>query len=319
MKKMRIDPHVHCRDWNQSHKATIKDVVSLAKENGVDIVFDMPNTDPPIISGELVEKRLATAKEEDCLENYFIYIGVTKDPRQIMEAVNVVHNNKRVIGMKMFAGRSVGSISVINEKDQAVVYKTLADAGYKGVLAVHCEKESLFRMDLWDPAKPASWNRARPNAAEAESVKDQIRLAKEAGFKGTIHVCHTSTPEAVEIINGARKEMKIVCGVTPHHLLFCEDDVVKQGLMLKVNPPIRDAKTRDGLMLALRQGKIDWIETDHAPHTTQEKLNPPYMSGIRSLELYQKLLETLRRDGFTESQIDDMTFNNIVRTFKLNF
>ncbi|MBI1971877.1 MAG: dihydroorotase [Candidatus Aenigmarchaeota archaeon] len=314
---MRIDPHVHCRDWKQSYKATILDVVSLAKTNGVDIVFDMPNTDPPIISAELVEKRLATADEEGCSDNYRMYMGVTKDPKQIMEAVDVIRNNKRVIGMKMYAGRSVGDISVVNEEDQAVVYKTLAAAGYKGVLAVHCEKESLFRMDLWNPARPETWNHARPNAAEAESVKDQIRLAKQAGFEGTVYVCHTSTPEAVEIINGARKEMKIVCGVTPHHLLYCEDDVSKQGLMLKVNPPIRDVKTRDGLMKALKEGKIDWIETDHAPHAMQEKLNPPYMSGIRSLELYQELLDTLRQEGFDEGQINDITFNNIARAFEI--
>ncbi|MBI3413581.1 MAG: dihydroorotase [Candidatus Aenigmarchaeota archaeon] len=312
---MRIDPHVHCRDWKQSYKATIKDVVSLAKASGVDIVFDMPNTEPPIISRELVERRLRTAEEYGIKNGYYLYVGVTKDPKQIEEAVDLVTNHDRVIGMKMYAGRSVGDISVINGKDQAIVYRTLADAGYKGVVAVHCEKEGLFRNGLWDPAKPETWNYARSNAAEVESVRDQIKFAQEAGFKGTVHVCHISTPEAVELVDAARKNIRITCGVTPHHLLYSEYDAMKNGLMFKVNPPIRDAKTRDGLMLALRQGKIDWIETDHAPHTADEKLNSPYMSGIQSLNLYAALLGRLRTGGFTEKQLDDLTFGNIARVF----
>jgi len=311
-----IDPHVHCRDWAESYKATIRSVTDLARSQDVCAIFDMPNTIPPIISKNLVEKRIETAKLEGCLEGYYLWIGITKDPVQIKEAVDVVWANPFVVGIKMFAGKSVGDLAIIDECTQMKVYQELTKAGYDGVLAVHCEKESLTRMHLWNPNDPQSWNRARPPSSEVESVKDQITFAKKYDFKGVLHICHVSVPETVQVIR-EESELKITCGVTPHHLIYSSQDMFgDNGLLYKVNPPLREHSSTQLLKDLLRQGKIDWIETDTAPHTENEKLNPPYMSGIQSLKTYSLLLRDLVKEGISQDQISRLTYENIKKVFK---
>ncbi len=312
---MHIDPHVHCRDWNQSYKATIKSVTTLARSQGVKAIFDMPNTDPQITTRELVERRIKTAQEEGCLEGYYLYIGMTAEPNQIKEAVETVKTNPRVVGIKMYAGKSVGNLAITDENIQREIYSQLSKLGYDGVLIVHCEKESLFKTNLWNPAEPSSWNLARPIKAEVASVKDQINFARETNFQGHLHITHITSPEAVDLVNNAKRYLRITCGATTHHLKLSTSDMVgKEGLMLKVNPPLRDSQTVKTLRAYLKSGKIDWIETDHAPHTEKEKL-VDYMSGIPSLESYSRFLDELKRDGFTEQQIKDLTYTNIKKVF----
>ncbi|MGC8538519.1 MAG: dihydroorotase [Candidatus Micrarchaeia archaeon] len=311
-----IDPHVHCRDWNEDYKATIKSTVELAAKKGIIAVFDMPNTNPPIVSKKLAERRLRLAASEGVLEPYYLYAGITKDEKQIKEVAGLASKNRKVVGLKMFAGKSVGDLAIADEEGQKMVYETLAEAGYEGIVAVHCEKEKYFDMKRWDPEKPYTWNLARPPIAELESVKDQIRFASSAGFNGTLHIAHVSTPEAVAEIDKARRRLNITCGATPHHLLLSTNEMRDpNGLAYKVNPPLRDEKTRKGLLSCLKKSMIDWIETDNAPHTRAEKTKPPYMSGIQSLKLYGRLLDTLYSIGLDESSVYMLTYANIVERF----
>ncbi len=318
-----IDPHVHCRDWEESGKATIGEVKRLAARQGVSIIFDMPNTKPPVTTAELVERRLTTAMNElGSLDGYYLYVGVTTDPEQVNDAVRIFKEYPRVIGLKMFAGRSVGDLAVIKDDDQRMVYKSLTEAHYDGVLAVHCEYEGFGRQDLWIPERPSTWNLARPPKMEIRSVENQIKFAHEEEFTGHLHICHASTPQTVWLVDEARACMRISCGVTPHHLLHSTDDMQSvSGMKYKVNPPLRNNKTRLGMWELLRHGKIDWIESDHAPHEKERKTynedNPKdfYMSGIRSLEEYSHLLRRLRKDGFTVQQIYELTCANIKNVF----
>lgn len=314
---MRIDPHVHFKDEEWAYKGTVAHGLQLAKEQGVDIVFDMPNTFKPILTEKDVKRRLKLVPKSE-KGRYFLYIGATSDEKQLKEAIRLTENSKYVIGIKMYAGKSVGSLAVISEKDQKKVYDVLTKNNYKGVLALHCEKEKFMR-DIFDPKKPSTYPLSRPNISEIESVKDQIRFAKESGFKGTVHITHVSCKESVELIDNARKEIKITCGVTPHHLNW-DDSKFKEdnGLLYKTFPPLRSKKDVMALQKYLRQGKIDWIETDHAPHAIGEKLYGPYPSGYPSLYLYKKCVEgLLPKLGLNKKQIEDLTFNNIVRTFKI--
>ncbi len=182
----------------------------------------------------------------------------------------------RVVGLKMFAGQSTGNMGINGMEAQAVVYRTLAALGYTGVLAVHCEKETLMRAEVWDPARPASHARARPPAAEVASVDDQMRLAAAASFRGTLHVCHISTPWAVDLLRNAHAAgappgagpdaaapgLRVTCGLTPHHALLdaamMEDE---DGLLLKVNPPLRP-KPLPALMLQPAAGRRDRLDRD---------------------------------------------------------
>jgi len=316
---MRIDPHVHFRDEEQSYKETISHGLKVAKEQGADIVFDMPNTARPVIDETRVKERLALVpKGEE--KRYYIYIGATKDELQLKKAVELVQNNEYVCGIKMFAGKSTGNLEIISEEAQKKVYATLATAGYIGVLAVHCEKESLMKGNF-DPNEPFTHCISRPNEAEIESIRDQIKFAKNSNFKGTLHIGHVSCKESVALVEAARKEgkIKITCGVTPHHLLWtCEKLKEPMGLLYKTNPPLRSEYDVMGLREALKQEKIDWIETDHAPHALGEKLSSSYPSGYPSLYLYKELVEKILPTwGITTEQVENLTYKNIVKTFGL--
>lgn len=315
---MRIDPHVHLRDEEQKYKETITHGLETVKKMGVDAVFDMPNTQRPILSREDVERRLKLVPESE-KGRYFLYIGATADPNQLKNAAKLVQEMKEVIGIKMFAGKSTGTLEIIDENEQLGVYRALAGADYKGVLAVHCEKEAHI-TDAFDPKNPITHATSRPNIAEVESIKDQIKFVKESGFKGTLHICHTSTRESVELVDAARKDMKITCGATPHHLLWNDSKLCEShGLLYKMNPPLRSKEDVEALRNYLKEGKIDWIETDHAPHTIGEKLYDSYPSGFPSLYLYKELVEELLPQwALSEKQIEDLTWNNIIKTFNLN-
>ncbi|MBU1200992.1 MAG: amidohydrolase family protein [Nanoarchaeota archaeon] len=314
---MRIDPHVHFRDEEQNYKETIAHGLSVAKEQGVDFVFDMPNTARPVLRESDVIRRLALVPKSE-VKRYYLYVGATSNPEQLEEAVSLVKKFKEVIGIKMFAGKSTGDLAIIDEEEQRRVYDVLAKNNYEGVLVVHCEKEA-FMTNTFDPKNPYTHALSRPNIAEVESIKDQIKFAKETGFKGTLHICHISCKESLEVVDKARGEIRITCGATPHHLLW-NDEMLKEthGLLYKMNPPLRSKEDVEALRVALKSGKIDWVETDHAPHTIGEKLHSGYPSGYPTLYLYKEFVEEfLPSIGLSKKQIEDLTFNNIVKAFGL--
>ncbi len=325
-KGKRIDAHVHCRDWSQSYKATISEVMRLARSQGIVAICDMPNTEPPLTNAKRIESRLKTAEMEKCLEGYYIWAGATSNPDQLREIASVVNDNPNVVGIKMYAGKSTGDLAIAFEDDQRQVYKILAECGYKGVITVHCEKESLSDYSLWDPKVPSTWNKVKPPEAEVESVRDQIAFAQDAGFRGQLNIAHISVPESVRLVDNARKSMHISCEVAPHHLTLNIDSDMKDtwGTAYKVNPPIRSAEMARELTDMLKDGLIDWIGTDHAPHSADEKEfrdgKPAgsYASGIQSLVSYSNFLESLiQRNGFTEQQIERLTYSNIKKALKI--
>lgn len=324
-----IDPHVHCRDWGQDYKETISHALHVAERAGLSGIFDMPNTNPAIISRELIERRLMDAESVESPVFYGLYAGLTSNPQQIGEVVKAWEDyfpregERRVgvVGLKMFAGRSVGDLSVVGEEDQKRVYDVLTELGYEGVLAVHCEKESLMRPNLWDPSNPISHCYARPPEAEVESVRDQIEFARAVNFKGKLHIVHVSVPESVPLINGVREsgDLNISCGVTPHHIVLNQEFMRREdGLLYKVNPPLREKGLGRDLLELLRKNMIDFIETDHAPHTLNEKTSKPHMSGFPGFPFYNHFLNYLRQEGFDEEQIIGLTHRNINITFGLN-
>ena len=314
---MRIDPHVHCRDGNQNYKDTIKHVFKVCDEQGVDKIFDMPNTSPPILNEKDVIERLNLVPQ-DVRGRYHLYIGATSNQEQLQEAVRITEKYNEVIGIKFFAGKSVGDLAIISEDKQRLVYKTLAENNYKGVIALHCEKESFIDNNMFNPDIPITHAYSIPTISEVQSIKDQISFAKEANFKGTLHICHVSCSESVNLIN-SEKDLKITCAVTPHHVLWDESMLAREdGLLYKMNPPLRKKEEVNSLRDDLAKGKIDWIETDHASHAIGEKLFSPYMSGFPSLYLYKIFVEEyLPTLGLSTNEIDKLTYDNIIKTFKI--
>jgi dihydroorotase len=318
MELERIDPHVHLRDEEWSYKYTIRRGLRDAEQQGIGMVFDMPNLPRPVIDGRRVRERLGLVPKPE-RERYRLWVGITSEPNQIKKAVNCWNEFEEVIGLKMFAGGSI-ELGVIEERSQRLVYQALVESGYEGVLAVHCEKEAYINPRLFDPRHPETWSKARPKMAELESIRDQIRLAVESGFRGTLYVCHVSCPEAVELINQAkRRGIGVVAEVTPHHLLWSTDRMKEaNGLFYKCNPSLRDEEVRKELLGRVRRGEIDILGTDHAPHSLLEKFTKPYSSGIPSLFWYRRFVEEIMPQewGLSQRIIEDMIMRNVERIFK---
>ena len=318
---MYIDAHVHLRDFNQKQKETIKHGLEVARDSGLDAVFDMPNTNPPIMTRELVVDRIKLAKEASIPEVFYgLYMGLTNDSEQLKRAVDIYREFPQVIGMKLYAGHSVGNLGVIRLEDQSEVYATLTQQGFDGVLAVHAEREDELNPNLWNYHNPITHCHARPEKAEFESVKDQIKLALGYGFKGKLHIAHISSPSVVELVDQAKlKGINLSCGVCPHHLVYDWQQMTSEnGVLWKMNPPLRSPESRERMMHYLLSGKIDWIETDHAPHTLDEKVKEPFISGIPGLPWWNLFEEYLRVNGFPDSKIEEVTFSNISKRFGID-
>ena len=322
---MKIDPHVHLRDGDfQSHKETLLHGFELAWRTGLSAVFEMPNTIPSLTSERAVVERIMAgdkALQELKIPLFHgILAGITTDKKQIREVVNIWNRLfPKVSGLKMYAGHSIGNMGITEYEEQKQVYRTLAGHNYTGVLMVHCEKEELLRSELFDPENPETHLSARPPEAEIESVRDQIELAGKEGFKGTLHICHISVPESLDVLEEKRKTVSfpITCGITPHHTLLSVENMKKPGgVLLKVNPPLRSESMQKQMFALLLDGRIDWIETDHAPHTIKEKMTD-YVSGIPGLQFYSRFLEILYKNGLSHKTINNLTFRNIVKTFSI--
>ncbi|MGO9411375.1 MAG: dihydroorotase [Spirochaetia bacterium] len=319
-----IDPHVHLRDWNQSAKETLRHGLGVAWQAGLDGVFEMPNTDPPLTTREAIRRRIADADAALATLGvplfHGLYAGLTADPAQIAQAVAAWRELfPRVVGLKMYAGHSTGEMGIIEREAQAVVYAELVKLGYTGVLAVHCEKQSFLRPTDWDPARPASHARARPPSAEVASVDDQRELALAAGFAGTLHVSHISTPWALDVLRakhaGAPQALRVTCGLTPHHALL-DSGMMEgpDGLLLLTNPPLRPPPMPSLMLERLCDGGIDWIETDHAPHTARDK-KERFACGLPGLPYYPRFVAGLAKAGVPGKRIEEVTHDAICRAF----
>ena len=144
---------------------------------------------------------------------------------------------------------------------------------YDGVLSIHCEKESLMHPELLVPGRFETQSVARPAQAEIESIRDMISLARDSGFPGHIHICHISTAQGIALVKKARGEgMSISCAATAHHALLTCDDARDGSRCLRMNPPLRSPADRDAVFAALASGDIDYVESDHAPHTLEDKM-----------------------------------------------
>ena len=310
-----IDPHVHLRDWNEKEKETLVHGMESGYLSDIDTFFDMPNTNPPITNRENALKRIEDGiKAEEELRkrgmdvHYHLYLGLTPNKEQISEMVSLYSSLfPRIIGLKLFASHSTGNMGIIDEEEEKNVFQVLADLDYKGVIAVHAEKTSLFTTN-------SSHALSRPSISEIESVRDMIEFATNAGFKGRLHIAHISTKGALELVKKAKEEgkIKITSGATPHHALF---NLESENKYLKMNPPLREEEDRAYIFSSLLSGDIDWIESDHAPHTLRDKENGK--CGIPGFKGTLLLIDKLRECGISEERLEKLLNTNIASTFGL--
>ncbi|MGN0907047.1 MAG: dihydroorotase family protein, partial [Bullifex sp.] len=313
-----IDAHVHLRDQELSAKETIAHGLAVAKKCGITRVFDMPNTKPVLTAREAILDRLSLAGESvrRTKVSYHVHMGLTKDPAQIKEAVQThAMLFPLVIGLKMFLGNSTGNMGIVSGDDQFAVVKCLTENGYKGVITVHAEKEACMKGELFVKGRAETHSLARPSEAETEAIRDIISIVKETGFEGTLHIAHISAKESVlEVVKARNEGMKIFMGATPHHALLSVEDA-KKNPYLKVNPPLRSEEDRAFIFRSLLDGTIDSCESDHAPHTLEDKENGA--SGLPGFPGMALLLDRLRKAGAPDERLESLFGKSVLKEFGL--
>lgn len=278
-----IDVHVHLRDFNQKEKETVESGTKAALHGGITAVFDMPNTDPPVIDRKTLEKRNALL-ERKAYTDFAVGFLVSGNCDEAKKAGADFY--------KAFMGASTGGIY---SKDFASDY-----ACAPGVLSVHAEDPEVIQK-----------HPERPPEAEIKAVKTAIEAAEK--LKKPLNICHVSTKGALELI--LTKNLSWVSfEVTPHHLFLNEKDYRKNPL-LKVYPPLRSEEHRRALWKGF--SRIPTIASDHAPHTLEDKEEGS--AGIPGLETeVGLLLDAVNRGMLSLSDIVEKMHTNPIRVFGIN-
>ena len=283
------DVHVHFREPGFSYKETIRSGSEAAARGGYTAVCTMPNLKPVPDSSEHLREQLAII-ERDAVIDVYPYASITVG--QMGETISDLEGMAEDAIAFSDDGRGVQSDDMMREAMKR------AKALDKMIVA-HCEVNSLLRGGYIHDGEYASAHGHRGICSESEyaQIARDIELIRETGC--AYHVCHISTKESVELIRKAKSEgLDITCETGPHYLVLDDSDLQEDG-KFKMNPPLRSAADRAALVEGIKDGTIDMIATDHAPHSAEEKSKGLEGSafGIVGLEtafpvLYTKLVKT---------------------------
>ncbi|MBU0953356.1 MAG: dihydroorotase family protein [Nanoarchaeota archaeon] len=252
-----IDVHVHFRDPGQTHKEDFCSGSKAAAAGGVTTILDMPNNSPPIISQDDLEKKKEAAKKS--IVNYGFYVGATTENLDIL-------NDTDAVAIKAYLGSSTGDLLLDNPQDLAhLLHQT------KKPVVVHAENEKLITYFSQKYAETKMHHKMRDNLAALVSTVTAALLANMS--KKHVHIAHLSTKEEIDFLR-ANKPPSVTCEVAPHHLFLDNSFFKEHGNFGKMNPPLRSVQDREALWQGIKEGIVDLIATDHAPHTVEEKRAP---------------------------------------------
>lgn len=258
-----IDMHVHLREPGREDKETVATATLAAAKGGVTTVLAMPNTQPAMDSPEHLEL-LKKIIAKDAKINVLICGTITKE-RLGKELSDIAALKKSAAVAISDDGSSVDSDELMLE--------ALKKAKPAGLLTIcHCEDKKLSGKGVINLGFNSTRLGLRGISKESEylRVKRDIELAEKAG--ASVHIAHVSCKESVEIIAKAKKKgIKVTAETAPHYFALTEDDIVDYDTNMKINPPLRTKKDIAAIKAGLKDGTIDAIASDHAPHTENEK------------------------------------------------
>ena len=272
-----VDSQVHFREPGLEHKEDLESGSRSAVLGGVTAVFEMPNTKPLTTSAEKLEDKVRRGRHRmHC--DFAFWVGGTRDNAGDVAELERLPG---AAGIKVFMGSSTGDLLVEDDEGvRSILRNTRRRAAF------HSEDEFRLREreNLRVPGDPASHPVWRDEVAALKCTERLVRIARET--RARIHVLHISTAEEIEFL----KDHKDVasCEATPHHLTLDASQYATLGTLLQMNPPVRDARHRDGVWSGITQGIVDVLGSDHAPHTLEEKskpypASPSGMTGVQTL------------------------------------
>ena len=255
------DVHVHFREPGFSYKETIASGSAAAAHGGYTAVCTMPNLDPVPDSAEHLQVQLDAIKRGAAIKVLpygAITVGEKGEKLADMEAMS-----DKVCAFSD-DGKGVQNDEMMREAMTAA--KRLGK-----IIAAHCEDNSLLFDGYIHDGEYARMHghRGISSASEYKQIERDLRLAEETGC--AYHICHISTKESVELIRQAKaRGVNVTCETAPHYLVLCDEDMQEDG-RFKMNPPLRSREDKKALIEGIKDGTIDMIATDHAPHSAEEK------------------------------------------------
>ena len=257
-----IDVHCHLREPGGEHKGTIETESRSAVAGGFTTICPMPNTNPTPDSAIVLEQILNRAKEVN-LCNILPFSSVTKGEK-----------GQELVDFK--AQLEAGAIAFSDDgmpiENAAMIRQAMIEANKIGsFVAEHCEEKSVAAgaINAGPIAEQLGVQGVYPEAEEIMAARD-IVLAETNNLR--THICHISTKTTVDTIRSAKQRgVKVTCETCPHYYSFTVEEVLESGVNAKMNPPLREEKDRLAIIEGIKDGTIDCIITDHAPHAEEEK------------------------------------------------
>jgi len=253
-----VDIHVHFRDPGMTHKEDFSSGSTAAAYGGISCVFDMPNTIPQTITLENLSDKIDSAGNKSYID-FGVFAGVTSENLSLIEKLG-----KKSSGFKIYLGNTTLSLFF----DKLKLREALDLIGITGKpVLFHAEDEECLIKFKNKEVGISDHMRFRPSSCEELSIKEIIESSKNLTTR--VHICHVSSCEGLEFLK--KRPSNITCGVTPHHSLLNVKKNMGSETLFKVNPPIRTSFDKESLFNGLKNGVVNVIESDHAPHTQDEK------------------------------------------------
>lgn len=270
-----IDIHVHFRDPGMSQKEDFSSGSKAAAFGGVSCVFDMPNNIPSTTTKKAVLNKIKKANKKSFVDFGF-HAGLTNKNLDNIEGLA-----ESCIGFKVYLGGSTNYFLLDKSKLKKVFDKT---ADFNKPVLFHAEDQGCLSRNKMIEKSLKDHQNSRPSICEVKAIKNVLDAAKNTNVKA--HICHLSSFEGLKILKD--KPNNISCGTTPHHCLLSAKKETPFPSFYKVNPPLRNENDKDSLFEALQKDGVDILESDHAPHTVEEKKNdfenaPSGVPGVETM------------------------------------
>lgn len=283
-----IDDQVHFREPGMTHKGDLASESAAAAAGGITSFMDMPNVNPMTVTREALADKYRMA-EGRCTANYGFHFGATNTNIEEIRALEV----GEAAGIKAFMGASTGNMLVDDPQTLEQIFEHAPL-----IVLTHCEdsptiwaNEAIAREKYGDDVPFTEHPRIR--SAEACYLSSSMAVDLARRHDALLHVLHLTTAIEMDLFSpAARHDKRVTAEVCVHHLWFDESGYPALGSRIKCNPAIKRAEDREALLSALRDGRIDVIATDHAPHTAEEKAGN-YFAAPAGLPLVQHALLTL--------------------------
>jgi len=303
-----IDPQVHFREPGLEHKEDLFTASCACAKGGVTSFLEMPNTRPLTTTQAALDDKLRRAAEK-CLVNYGFFIGATAE---ILPDLLSAHPTS---GIKVFMGSMHGDLLM----DDAAVLEAIFAKGDR-LIAVHAEDQARInqrRQEFAGISDVAIHSQIQDNQAALLATQLAVKLSKK--YQRRLHILHLSTGEEAEFLR-QEKPSWVTAEVTPQHLLLNTSAYETIGSLAQMNPPLREPRDNEILWQALLDGVIDFIATDHAPHTLAEKAQdyPNTPSGMPGVETSLPLMLTQAVEGrCTVAQVANWMSAAVAKAYKI--